>query len=53
MIDIEVAIESAVDNEGVGHSYAFWFHGMLLRVYEFAEVMVVEVRHFPLSVEVH
>ena len=43
VVDIEVAVEAGVDDEGVSHGYALGFHGVVFGVDELAEVGVVEV----------
>ena len=53
MIDIQLPIETSVDNEGVGHSYSLGFHWMLLGVHEFPEILVVEVGHSSFTICLH
>ena len=53
MVDVEFAVETGVDDEGMGHGYSFGFHGVLFRVDEFAEVLVVEVTHPPFAFRLH
>ena len=53
MVDVEFAVETGVDDEGMGHGYSFGFHGVLFRVDEFAEVLVVEIAHPPFAFRLH
>lgn len=53
MIDVEVSIETSINYEGVGHGYAFRFHGMFFGIDKLSEIVVVEVRHFAFAVKLH
>ena len=53
MVDIELAVELRVDDQGVGHSDAFWFHGVFFRVDELAEVLVVKVGDLSFAFKLH
>lgn len=46
LINIHLFVEVEALDEGVGHSYSPWFHGMFLVVVEFADFIVVEICHF-------
>lgn len=43
VVDVEVAVKAGVDNEGMCHCDALGLHGVLLRVYELSEVLVVKI----------
>lgn len=53
MVHIQVLVQTSVDYQGMSHGYALWFHRVLFRVDELAEVLVVKVGHFALRVKFH
>lgn len=53
MVDVEMAVEAHVDDKRMRHGDAFGAHGVLLGVDELSEVLVVEVGHFSLALQLH
>lgn len=53
LVDVEMAVESCIDNQRVRHSNPLRLHRMLLRIDEFTEVIIVKIGDFPLGLEVH